>query len=335
MDATIRGRRCLTDLQVALAAVLSVLQCSPGAVENALMVEPSQRRCALPHDVATAGLAPLHCCHTLRTFDSPPGSAQCQQAVQHARLFAFCGWASRPRIGLLHFNYTTGVFLAPGSASDSLSAAELDTALESMTLADEEATSTTANGAVVPDVADEAPRDALHAVTCGRAVDVLIDVLNVGRCHARGERFSTAGVAAAISFWRSRGHRACGFIPVHYLRGGGSGPGLCPQRDAQQLHDWVAEGLLHPCPSDTYDDLFMLSHAQQLDGVVVSNDRFNDVVGGQAGAPASIALGTWLKTHVCRFAFAGGDTFIPNPAFAIPNPAFAVPPPLAAGAAVG
>ena len=293
------------------------------------MAEPSQRRCALPHDVATAGLAPLHCCYTLRTFDAAPDTAECQQAVQNARLLAFGAWACQSRVSLLYFDHATGAYLAPGCASDALSAAELDAArrsVERLPLA-AEATSSTTNGAVAPEEAEEEPRDALHAVTCGRAVDVLIDVLNVGRCHAHGERLSTAGVAAAFSFWKSRGHRACGFIPVHYLRGGGSGPGLCPQRDAQTLHDWVAQGLLHPCPSDTYDDLFILSHAQQLDGVVVSNDRFNDVVGGQAGMPASVALGAWLKTHVCRFAFAGGDTFIPNPAFA-------VPPPLAAGAAV-
>ena len=331
MDATLRGRRCLTDLHVALAAALSALQRSPGAMEGALSVKPSQRRFALPHDVATAGLAPLHCCHTLRTFDAALNSAGCQQAVQHSRLLAFGAWASCSRIGLLHFDHSTGAYLAPGGAFDAVSAAELDAArcsVERLTLAADEATSSTTNGAAAPEVADEAPRDALHADTCGRAVDVLIDVLNVGRCHARGERFSTAGVAAAFSFWKSRGHRACGFIPIHYLRGGGFGPGLFPQRDAQTLHDWVAQGLLHPCPSDTYDDLFMLSHAQQLDGVVVSNDRFNDVIGGQAGAPASIALGAWLKTHVCRFAFAGGDTFIPNPAFA-------VPPSRDAGAAVG
>ena len=320
-------------MQDALAAVLTALQRSPGDVAGALMVGPALLRIALPHDIATAGLAPLHCCHSLRTFEAPPGAPECPQAVQHARLMAFAAWASLSRVGLLRFDPATGAYFAAGHLSDALSVVELNAArcsVERLTLATEKATSSATN-AVVAQAAPEqpdAPRDALHAAICGRAVDVLIDVLNVGRCHARGECFSTAGVAAAFDFWRSRGHRACGFIPVHYLRGGSSGPGLWPQREAQTLHAWVAQGMLYPCPSDTYDDLFMLSHAQQLDGVVVSNDRFHDVVGGQADAPASAALVAWLRTHVCRFAFAGGDIFIPNPAFALP-------PPLAARAAQG
>ena len=138
-------------------------------------------------------------------------------------------------------------------------------------------------------------------------------MLNVGRRFALGKRFSVHGAAIAVHFWRARGHRVTAFIPVFYLRGGGSGEGRHPVEDAAQLQAWVSEGLLVPTPAGDYDDLYCYQHARTTGAYIVSNDRFADLLERERDQERQ-ETERWLRAHTISFAFVD-DAFLPNPGF--------------------
>jgi hypothetical protein len=183
--------------------------------------------------------------------------------------------------------------------------------------------------------ADAPGGDPLHAASGGLGPQlVVLDVPNIAMRAGRGARCSVAGVAAAVDFWRRRGHVVVGFLPAPMLdaeadaNGAASFPApqmrrpagaptstLLPPDDPDALRAMAADGLLIATPAGDYDDSYGIAYARRHGGILVSNDRYADAVATAPPGKRRDALRAWLRHRVCTFAFAGSVEFLPNPAF--------------------
>ena len=54
--------------------------------------------------------------------------------------------------------------------------------------------------------------------------------------------------------------------------------GKYPTIDSDILEDLYNQGYIEYTPSKSYDDGFILEHAKQKDGIVISNDKYNEKI---------------------------------------------------------
>ena len=306
------------------ASLADLLNCpAVRALAEAGRGRPQLTQEALPDDWEMRGFAPLRHAHALRLFHGEP----CEEAhVARAQRLVWLGaWAATPRVGVLSYSHVTGRYSPFGDDNAasrqmaSLGLTPTDGDVGETREEEEEELGEAAAAALQSRRSRHAPLrrvpsagDFLHASSCGPR-RIILDVLNVGRRFALGKRFSVHGAAIAVHFWRARGHRVTAFIPVFYLRGGGSGEGRHPVEDAAQLQAWVSEGLLVPTPAGDYDDLYCYQHARTTGAYIVSNDRFADLLERERDQERQ-ETERWLRAHTISFAFVD-DAFLPNPGF--------------------
>ncbi|CAN0365891.1 unnamed protein product [Phaeothamnion confervicola] len=159
---------------------------------------------------------------------------------------------------------------------------------------------------------------------------IVVDAANVAMRHGLKKRFSVRGIALAVTFFRSGGHRVLGFLPDYLLSEdrqerlrrakqlgvGEVRPAQLPD-DAPLLRELVESGVLIGTPPQDYDDSYCLQYALRAGGYVLSNDLFRDAVKAAAAKDRrqGDAVRRWIKSHVISYTFVG-DELLPNPDFA-------------------
>lgn len=135
---------------------------------------------------------------------------------------------------------------------------------------------------------------------------IVIDTANVNYEHGKGE-WSTHGLSIAVKYYQSKNFEVVAFLPEHYLT----------QHYPDPLQDWTPletlakKKILIPTPAADYDDLYIVQHARNHNGIIVSNDRFKDVPTCFNDPAERTAIANWIKSHKIAFLF-DGDEFKPR-----------------------
>ncbi|KAL7855789.1 hypothetical protein AOLI_G00193930 [Acnodon oligacanthus] len=138
---------------------------------------------------------------------------------------------------------------------------------------------------------------------------IIIDGSNVAMSHGLGMFFSCRGIALAVQYFWSRGHREITVLVPQWRQK--TDPKIKEQQFLTQLQDL---GLLSFTPSrkvmgqriNSYDDRMMLQVAQQTDGVIVTNDNMRDLV-EESGAWKEI-----IKKRLLQYLFAVDLFMVPD-----------------------
>ncbi|XP_070710607.1 protein KHNYN [Pempheris klunzingeri] len=138
---------------------------------------------------------------------------------------------------------------------------------------------------------------------------VIIDGSNVAMSHGLGHFFSCRGIALAIQHFWDRGHRhIIALLPQWRQK---SDPKIKEQHYLTVLQKL---GLLSYTPSrevqgkriSSYDDRFMLQHAQKTDGVIVTNDNLRDL------SDETAAWRDIIKKRLLQYTFVGDHFMVPD-----------------------
>lgn len=155
---------------------------------------------------------------------------------------------------------------------------------------------------------------------------VVIDAPNVAMRHGLNKCFSCRGIALALDYFRTLGHRAIAFIPDYYLNYERAGELKRAQKSvggvrAVQLPDnigllesLVEARLLICTPPQDYDDSYCIKYAMQNDGYVVTNDMYRDHVAKVENRKEREQIRRWLRVR-CISSTWVGDELIINPDF--------------------
>ncbi|XP_059211585.1 protein KHNYN [Centropristis striata] len=138
---------------------------------------------------------------------------------------------------------------------------------------------------------------------------IVIDGSNVAMSHGLGHFFSCRGIAIAVQHFWDRGHRnIIALLPQWRQK---SDPRIKEQHYLTELQQ---VGLLSYTPSrevqgkriTSYDDRFMLQHAQKTDGVIVTNDNLRDL------SDETLAWRDIIKTRLLQYTFVGDHFMVPD-----------------------
>jgi len=143
---------------------------------------------------------------------------------------------------------------------------------------------------------------------------VVIDGRNVAVRHGNGE-FSSKGLNIAVEYFACRGFEVKVVVPEQYLQKSRKEQLKFHGAEAKRIPKGIdileqldSQGVLIKTPPWDYDDAYCIQFAKQKEGIIVSNDRFWDLIDKDP------SLKDWLRSHVCSYTFAGQD-FLPNPDF--------------------
>ena len=130
---------------------------------------------------------------------------------------------------------------------------------------------------------------------------VVIDGSNVAMDHGRGN-FSVRGLVLAMEHFREKGHQVVIFLPrKRYTR--------ATQEDQAILNDLYQTGILSWVQNGAYDDMFIIRHADQTKGIILSNDRYRDVLRKHP------ELKDQIKRRTLRFTWVGDTLMIAEDPF--------------------
>ncbi|KAL6118360.1 khnyn [Pungitius sinensis] len=138
---------------------------------------------------------------------------------------------------------------------------------------------------------------------------IIIDGSNVAMSHGLGHFFSCRGIALAVQHFWDRGHRhIIALLPQWRQK---SNPKIKEQHYLTALQNL---GLLAYTPSrevqgkmiSSYDDRFMLQHAQKTDGVIVTNDNLRDL------SDESPVWRDIIKKRLLQYTFVGDHFMVPD-----------------------
>jgi len=153
---------------------------------------------------------------------------------------------------------------------------------------------------------------------------VLLDAANVAMSHGDCRTFSTRGIALALEFFERRGYEAKAilsskFMPEEFQDADGQWRwrlhGAAREKtpdNPEQLLRWKHEGVVYDTPPGAYDDPFCIAYARERDALIVSNDRYRDIITSQKTPEKQEDYRRWIATHVCKFSFFCGD-IVPDP----------------------
>ncbi|KAG7221478.1 hypothetical protein INR49_002453 [Caranx melampygus] len=139
--------------------------------------------------------------------------------------------------------------------------------------------------------------------------EIIIDGSNVAMSHGLGHFFSCRGIALAVQHFWDRGHRRIiAFLPQWRQKSN------VRNKEQHYLTELHKLGLLSYTPSrehegkriSSYDDRFMLQHAQKTDGVIVTNDNLRDL---------SDETPVWrdiIKKRLLQYTFVGDHFMVPD-----------------------
>lgn len=130
---------------------------------------------------------------------------------------------------------------------------------------------------------NEKPHPSPEDWTCLRPI--VIDGSNVAMSHGKQKVFSCRGIGIAVDWFLQRNHRNIKvFVPM--WRANASRP-ESPITDQEVLNRLEEAGILVWTPSrevengkkiNCYDDRYIIKHAIDSDGIIVSNDHFRDLM---------------------------------------------------------
>uniref|UniRef100_A0AAQ4RD13 KH and NYN domain containing n=1 Tax=Gasterosteus aculeatus aculeatus TaxID=481459 RepID=A0AAQ4RD13_GASAC len=138
---------------------------------------------------------------------------------------------------------------------------------------------------------------------------IIIDGSNVAMSHGLGHFFSCRGIALAVQHFWDRGHRHISALVPQWRQK--SNPKIKEQHYLTELQKL---GLLAYTPSrevqgkmiSSYDDRFMLQHAQKTDGVIVTNDNLRDL------SDESPVWRDIIKKRLLQYTFVGDHFMVPD-----------------------
>lgn len=106
---------------------------------------------------------------------------------------------------------------------------------------------------------------------------VAIDGSNVAYRHSVDKKeFSVKGLSLCIEYFQKRGHDVKAVVPEFRMRRGRS-------TDPEKIKELNSQGIVILTPNKSYDDRFLLDIAIEFDGVVISNDKFRDIINESEG----------------------------------------------------
>lgn len=142
------------------------------------------------------------------------------------------------------------------------------------------------------------------------SIVVVLDAANIafaynGNSHGQKNQFSAKGILIAVRYFQSVGVKDVkAFLPAKYHHG---------KRDAKEILDkLIVEKVLSIVPSGEADDPYIITHARDHNGFVVSNDRFRDHIESMLNESVKKSLGIWLDDNRCGYTFVR-DEFMVNP----------------------
>ena len=101
---------------------------------------------------------------------------------------------------------------------------------------------------------------------------IVIDGPNVAFCHGKDKVFSAKGIKLVIEYFKMRGHqKIVAYVPELWRK---SEETLDPQV-LEQLYD---QDVVVFTPSVSYVDMYILDYAAAFGGVVISRDRYRDLL---------------------------------------------------------
>jgi ribonuclease ZC3H12 len=100
---------------------------------------------------------------------------------------------------------------------------------------------------------------------------IFLDACNIGYAHAHHRQFSVEGLQIAIEYFEQLGHEVQAILPEmrrnhHHTT------------NANLLESLYQQGKIVFTPGRSYDDRFLMDLCNKLDGVIISNDQFRDLV---------------------------------------------------------
>ncbi|XP_029943993.1 protein KHNYN isoform X2 [Salarias fasciatus] len=138
---------------------------------------------------------------------------------------------------------------------------------------------------------------------------IIIDGSNVAMSHGLGQFFSCRGIALAVQHFWDRGHRHISALLPQWRQK--SDPKIKEQHYLTELQKL---GLLSYTPSrevqgkriTSYDDRFMLQHAERTKGVIVTNDNLRDLL------DESRVWENIIKKSLLQYTFVGDHFMVPD-----------------------
>lgn len=106
---------------------------------------------------------------------------------------------------------------------------------------------------------------------------IVIDGSNVAFRHSVDKKeFSVKGLSICIEYFQKLGHDVKAVVPEFRMR-------RDKTTDPDTLKELESKGIVILTPSKSYDDRFVLNIAIEFDGVVISNDKFRDIINESEG----------------------------------------------------
>lgn len=100
---------------------------------------------------------------------------------------------------------------------------------------------------------------------------VVIDGMNVAMAHGLHRKFSVRGLVLAYEYFRERGNQVAIFLPKKKLT-------FADPEDREILLALEQTQILFLVQNVAYDDKFVIDYAVLHEGVILSNDRYRDVL---------------------------------------------------------
>ena len=147
---------------------------------------------------------------------------------------------------------------------------------------------------------------------------VVLDASNIAWEHGKSKYFSPRGIVEAYLYYVNRRHPTVIFLPRSRLKQEQfEEEGNMQESDAMaHLQSLEGTSALVLTPTGEYDDVYALYFAKHNGGIIVSNDKYTDML-HQAAADGEETAKNWKEfLGSCRvgFTFQGHD-FMPNPHF--------------------
>jgi len=105
----------------------------------------------------------------------------------------------------------------------------------------------------------------------GKPRHVVIDGMNVGMAHGLHRKFSVQGLVLAYEYFTERSNPVAIFLPRKRWAMGS-------EQDKILLTALEQAEILFMVPSMSYDDRFIIKYADNKNGIILSNDRYRDVL---------------------------------------------------------